>query len=161
MSGGISEFTFPKATLRKIVKPILNEKRIQPPAIDLLNESAVLFLAFITTIASTKTKIKTIKEEDYKKSIEDIGYKAWLEDIDDMVHARIMEEAEKFAAKKGKTDDQKDEINPHDEIKMDDSDVEVGIENEVDEDIVDDLEIGIDDIKIPNSQSQDMEDIIR
>eukprot|EP00835_Amoeboradix_gromovi_P005482 NODE_519_length_7315_cov_0.500554.p4 type:complete len:168 gc:universal NODE_519_length_7315_cov_0.500554:135-638(+) len=97
---GIDQFLFPKATIRKIVKPILQDKRIQPSSLDLINESAVLFLSYLTVLATNKPKkIKTLKEEDIKKCIEDIGFKAWLSDIDEMMFSKIESEANKNSNK--------------------------------------------------------------
>ncbi len=92
---GIDHFLFPKATIRKIIKPMLLDKRIQPTALELMNESAVMFLSQLTIMASSKTKIKTLRQDTIKTSIEELGFKMWLKDIDDMVDERIMEEAQK------------------------------------------------------------------
>ena len=122
-SAGIDQFLFPKATIRKIVKPVLQEKRIQPKSLELINESAVLFLSYLTTLATAKTKIKTLKEDDVKRCIEDIGFKAWLEDIDELMYARIEEEANKPSKKKDKVemvDSDNDEADPEEENVQED-----------------------------------------
>ena len=78
-NSSISDFTFPYKT----IKEMIGKNSMHKSSIDIINSCAVLFIVYITHLASEMSKKKTLDEKSYKKALLEAGLGFLLEEEDD------------------------------------------------------------------------------